>query len=54
MDATGAPLFSVLTLVIPGDGALGLITSVPTAAGAIGLSLAVARRGAGAGAVAGP
>ena len=43
-----ALLFSVLTLVVPGDGALGLVTSVPMAAGAIGLGLAVARRGAAA------
>ena len=49
-----ALLFSVLTLVVPGDGALGLVTSVPMAAGAIGLGLAVARRGAGAAEVAGP
>lgn len=48
-----ALLFSVLTLLVPGDGALGLLTSIPMAAGAVGLGLAVARRGAGeAGAVA--
>jgi hypothetical protein len=37
-------LFSVLTLVIPGDGVLGLVTSVPMAAGAIGLGLYAVRR----------
>jgi hypothetical protein len=30
-------LFSVITFVVPGDGALGLVTSIPMAAGAIGL-----------------
>ena len=32
-----ALLFSVLTFVVPGEGALGLITSIPMAVGAIGL-----------------
>ncbi len=31
-------LFAVLTFVVPGDGALGLITSIPMALGAIGLA----------------
>jgi hypothetical protein len=33
-----ALLVTVLTFVVPGDGALGLLTSVPMAAGAIGLA----------------
>lgn len=33
-----ALLFTVVTFIIPGNGALGLITSVPMAAGAIGLA----------------
>jgi hypothetical protein len=32
-----ALLFTVLTFVVPGNGALGLVTSIPMAAGAIGL-----------------
>jgi len=32
-----ALLFTVLTLVVPGDGALGLVTAIPMAVGAIGL-----------------
>ena len=32
-----ALLFTVLTFVVPGNGALGLATSIPMAAGAIGL-----------------
>ena len=32
-----ALLFTVLTFVVPGDGALGLVTSIPMAVGAIGL-----------------
>ena len=32
-----ALLFTLLTFIVPGNGALGLITSVPMAAGAIGL-----------------
>lgn len=32
-----ALLFTILTFIVPGDGALGLITSIPMAAGAIGL-----------------
>jgi hypothetical protein len=38
-----ALLFSVLTLVIPGDGLAGLVTSVPMAAGAIGVAYYVTR-----------
>jgi hypothetical protein len=34
-----ALLFTVLTFVIPGNGALGLVTSIPMAAGAIGLGV---------------
>ena len=36
-----ALLFTVLTLVVPGSGALGLVTGVPMAAGAIGLAVQV-------------
>ena len=32
-----ALLFSVITFIVPGDGALGLVTSIPMAVGAIGL-----------------
>lgn len=32
-----ALLFSVITFIVPGSGALGLVTSIPMAAGAIGL-----------------
>ena len=32
-----ALLFTLLTFIVPGNGALGLITSIPMAAGAIGL-----------------
>ena len=32
-----ALLFTVLTLIVPGNGALGLVTSIPMALGAIGL-----------------
>ncbi len=32
-----ALLFTVLTFIVPGNGALGLVTSIPMAAGAIGL-----------------
>ena len=32
-----ALLFTVLTFIVPGDGALGLVTSIPMAVGAIGL-----------------
>ncbi|QIK67363.1 hypothetical protein G7072_14315 [Nocardioides sp. HDW12B] len=34
-----ALLMTVLTLVVPGSGALGLVTSVPMAAGAVGLAV---------------
>ncbi len=36
-------LFTVLTFVVPGSGAVGLLTSLPMAAGAIGLAWAVWR-----------
>jgi hypothetical protein len=39
-----ALLFTVLTLVVPGDGAAGLLTSIPMAAGAIGLGACAWRR----------
>ena len=39
-----ALLFAVLTLVVPGDGALGLVTSIPMAVGAIGLGYFAVRR----------
>ena len=39
-----ALLFTVLTLIVPGDGVLGLITSIPMAAGAIGLGFYAWRR----------
>ena len=47
-----ALLFTVITFIVPGNGALGLITSIPMAAGAIGLgyyawrSVTAARRDA--------
>jgi hypothetical protein len=39
-----AMLFTVLTFVIPGSGLAGLITSVPMAAGSIGLAYFATRR----------
>jgi hypothetical protein len=39
-----ALLFTVLTFVIPGGGVAGLLTSVPMAAGTIGLAYFVVRR----------
>ena len=42
-------LFTVLTFVVPGDGALGLVTSIPMAVGAIGLGYFAWHRVAGAG-----
>jgi hypothetical protein len=39
-----ALLFTLLTFVVPGDGALGLVTSVPMALGAIGLGYFAWRR----------
>ncbi len=39
-----ALLFTVLTFIVPGDGALGLVTSVPMALGAIGLGYFAWRR----------
>ena len=38
-----ALLFSVLTFVVPGNGALGLVTGIPMAAGAIGLGFFAVR-----------
>ena len=43
-------LFAVITFLVPGNGALGLVTSVPMAVGAIGLGYFAWRRVAGAGA----
>ena len=37
-------LFSVITFVVPGEGALGLVTSIPMAVGAIGLGYFARRR----------
>jgi hypothetical protein len=39
-------LVSVITFVVPGNGALGLVTSVPMAAGAIGLAYCAWRQAA--------
>lgn len=39
-----ALLFTVLTFVVPGNGALGLVTGVPMAAGALGLGYFAWRR----------
>lgn len=39
-----ATLFTLVTFVVPGDGVAGLITSLPMAAGAIGLAVHVWRR----------
>lgn len=39
-----ALLFSVLTFIVPGNGALGLVTSIPMALGAIGLGHCAWRR----------
>ena len=44
-----ALLFTVLTFVVPGDGALGLVTSIPMAAGAIGLGYFAWQRASGRG-----
>ncbi len=38
-----ALLFTVLTFIVPGNGALGLVTSIPMAAGSIGLAYYVWR-----------
>ena len=37
-------LFSVITFVVAGEGALGLVTSIPMAVGAIGLGYFARRR----------
>ncbi|HET7689972.1 MAG TPA: DUF4386 family protein [Nocardioidaceae bacterium] len=42
-----ALLFTLLTFFVPGDGALGLVTSIPMAAGSIGLGYFAYRRVAG-------
>jgi hypothetical protein len=42
-----ALLFVVITFVVPGNGALGLITSIPMAVGAIGLGYFAVRSVAG-------
>lgn len=39
-----ALLFTILTFIVPGDGALGLVTSIPMALGAIGLGCFAWRR----------
>ena len=39
-----ATLFTLITFVVPGNGAAGLITSLPMAAGAIGLAVHAWRR----------
>jgi hypothetical protein len=38
-----ALLFSVATFIVPGDGVLGLVSSIPMAVGAIGLGFFVVR-----------
>ena len=38
-----ALLFSVITFIVPGEGVLGLVTSIPMAAGAIGLGFFAVR-----------
>ncbi len=40
-------LFSIITLFVPAEGALGLVTSIPMAAGAIGLGYFAVRRVSG-------
>lgn len=42
-----ALLFSIITFIVPGDGALGLVTSIPMAVGAIGLGFFAVRSVAG-------
>ena len=39
-----ALLFTVITLIVPGNGVLGLVTSIPMAAGAVGLAYYAWRR----------
>ena len=40
-------LFSIITLFVPAEGALGLVTGLPMAAGAIGLGYFAVRRVSG-------
>jgi hypothetical protein len=40
-----ALLFTVVTFLVPGSGALGLVTSLPMTAGAIGLAYFTWRKG---------
>ena len=37
-------LFSVITFFVPGNGIAGLVTSIPMAAGALGLAYYAVRR----------